>query len=313
MSDPRHHALIEAATSIAAVIPQDDLVQLFDRPLVILSAPRSGSTLLFETLRCSESLWSLGTESHFIFNAFDALHPAKRGYVSGALDESDAAPELLHLLRACFLLLVRDSKGRRWLDVPQDERPERIRLLEKTPRNALNVPFMRALFPDMRAVFLHRAPHETISSIIEAWEVGLSRGGFVTFPDLPGWDRRHWCLLLPVGWQALNGCSLAEIAAFQWQAANQAILDGVRKMPSTHWMATDYRALVTDSAETFRKIARFADFPLDAALTARAERALPHSSTTLSAPRPDKWKRHSALIEPLEPRFQRLAETLTGL
>ena len=40
------------------------LEALFDRPLIILAAPRSGSTLLFETLAESPGVWTVGGESH---------------------------------------------------------------------------------------------------------------------------------------------------------------------------------------------------------------------------------------------------------
>ena len=287
--------------------------ELFQRPLVILSAPRSGSTLLFETLRCSDALWSIGTESHFIFNAFPQLHPALRGYESGALAAADADPELCHQMRACFLVMAQDSRGRRYLDLPENQRPRRIRLLEKTPRNALNIPFMRRLFPDLQAVFLHRDPRETIASIMEAWQTGLSGGGFVTFPNLPGWSLRHWCMLLPPGWRALDGRSLAEIAAFQWHAANSTILRDLRDLGRERWLALRYRDLLDDSAATVRRIAEFAGVPFEGPLRDRVSAPLPLSRTTLSAPARDKWRRHARAIEALAPVYAPLEHELARL
>lgn len=287
--------------------------ELFQRPLVILSAPRSGSTLLFETLRCSDALWSIGTESHFIFNAFPQLHPALRGYESGALAAADADPELCHQMRACFLVMAQDSSGRRYLDLPANQRPQRIRLLEKTPRNALNIPFMRRLFPDLQAVFLHRDPRETIASIMEAWQTGLSGGGFVTFPNLPGWSLRHWCMLLPPAWRALDGRSLAEIAAFQWHAANSTILRDLRDLGRERWLALRYRDLLDDSAATVRRIAEFAGVPFEGPLRDRASAPLPLSRTTVSAPARDKWRRHARAIEALAPVYAPLEHELASL
>jgi hypothetical protein len=310
---PQHQALRRAAETVAAHHSPAALLELFQRPLLVLSAPRSGSTLLFETLRCSDTLWSIGMESHFIFSAFPQLHPAGRGYESGALAEADAEPELCHQMRACFVVMAQDSKGRRYLDSPESERPQRIRLLEKTPRNALNIPFMRKLFPDLQAVFLHRDARETIASIMEAWQTGLTNGGFVTFPNLPGWDLRHWCMLLPPGWRAFNGKSLAEIAAFQWHAANDTILRDLLELDRTRWLPVRYRDLLDDSAATVRRIAEFADLPFDGPLRERASAPLPLSRTTVSAPDRNKWRRQAEAIEALASRYAPLEGALASL
>jgi hypothetical protein len=47
--------------------------QLFTKPIFIVSAPRSGSTLLFETLINSSHLWSIQNESHAIYAKFPEL------------------------------------------------------------------------------------------------------------------------------------------------------------------------------------------------------------------------------------------------
>jgi len=68
---------------ISAALPK------FDRPIFIVSAPRSGSTFLFETLsKCS--VWTIGGESHEIFENIPQLQPEKKGYKSNALDVADA-------------------------------------------------------------------------------------------------------------------------------------------------------------------------------------------------------------------------------
>ena len=313
MLSPQHQALVQAAGVVAARYPEAALLEIFREPLLILSAPRSGSTLLFETLRCSDALWSIGTESHFIFNAFPQLHPAARDFESGALAEADATPELCHRMRACFLVMAQDRRGRRYLDLSAQQRPARILLLEKTPRNALNVSFMRKLFPDLRALFLHRDPRETIASIMEAWQTGLTKGGFVTFPDLPGWDRRHWCLLLPSGWRELNGKSLAEIAAFQWQAANHTILRDLRGLDRSRWLSVRYRDLVDDSAAIVRRIAQFANVPFDGLLRDRVSTTLPLSRATVSPPDPAKWRQHADAVEALASRYAPLEGELASL
>lgn len=304
---PQLQPLRDAAAQIAAQIGADELRALMPAPVVILSAPRSGSTLLFETLRSDDALWSIGGESHLIFNAFPELSPARKGFASGALTAEDATPELCHQMRACFLVLARNAAGQRWLDLPPETRPAPFTLVEKTPRNALNVPFMARLFPDMRVIYLYRDPRETIASLMEAWEIGQN---FVTFPNLPGWDRRNWCLLLPPGWREMNSQPLARIAAFQWIAANGTIADAGRGFDPARWLSLDFADLRSDPAGVASRICDFLHVPFAGALRERVSRPLPLSKTTVSAPKQDKWRRHETEIEAWRGLFDPVAEAI---
>mgnify|MGYP003593273794 FL=1 len=149
----------------------------FDKPVVILSAPRSGSTLLFETLARAPGLHTIGGESHRAIEGIPSLHPAGRGFASNRLEASDAPPEVAEALRKRFVANLRDRDG-----TPAPDGGS-IRLLEKTPKNVLRIPFMRQVFPDARFVVLWRDPRAVLSSMIEAWR----SGHFVTYPILPGW------------------------------------------------------------------------------------------------------------------------------
>ena len=48
------------------LLKEDFQLPEFDRPIFILSAPRAGSTLLFETLSQFPDIWTIGRESHDI-------------------------------------------------------------------------------------------------------------------------------------------------------------------------------------------------------------------------------------------------------
>ena len=47
----------------------------FDRPIFIVSTPRSGSTLLYETLERAPELFSIGDESHGLIEGVPGLSP----------------------------------------------------------------------------------------------------------------------------------------------------------------------------------------------------------------------------------------------
>ena len=60
-------------------------------PVIVLGAPRSGTTMLYHALARHPDLWSLGGESNAILEG--PLHPSRRGWVSNeeAADALDAA------------------------------------------------------------------------------------------------------------------------------------------------------------------------------------------------------------------------------
>ena len=115
----------------------------FDRPVIILAAPRSGSTLLFETLSDSRDFWTIGGESHGVFESISRFNPARGMCDSNALYASDASPEIVTQIRQWFYQNLRDSRGN-----PGRGKTHHPRLLEKTPKNALRVSLLNEIFPD---------------------------------------------------------------------------------------------------------------------------------------------------------------------
>lgn len=250
----------------------------FDRPIIILSAPRSGSTLLFEVLSKSQSLHTIGGESHALIETIPKLNIAYRQFSSNALSADDIDDELRRQLQQRFSDELRDSKG-------QKPKTSSVRLLEKTPKNSLRVDFFNALFPDALFIYLVRDPKENISSIMQAWRSNK----FVTYPNLPGWDKRHWSLLLPPNWQQLNQQPLHNIAAFQWQAANDAIMSQLQKLPAERWCMLSYDQLVSQPEQAVSALCEFTGIEFDPDLAALCRQPLPHSRYTITTPKADKW------------------------
>ncbi|MBL6751218.1 MAG: sulfotransferase [Nevskia sp.] len=270
-----------------------------ERPVFIIAAPRSGSTLVFETLAQAPGLFSLGGEMHGVVERLPQLHPAAAGSNRLTAAHADAAVRS-HILAELGARL-RDRDGR-----PLEGNG---RFLEKTPKNALRVPFFDALFPDALFVFLWRDPRENLSSIIEAWR----SGGWITYPDLPGWDG-PWSMLLPPDWQALRGQPLEQVAAYQWSSANRIALDDLERLPPARWTSLGYAEFLADPAGAVRRICDFAGLPADDRLAAYLARPLPLSQHTLTPPDPDKWRANQAAVErvlqqvePVAARLRRLA------
>lgn len=281
----------------------------FDRPLIIVSAPRAGSTLLFETLAHFPELWTIGEESHEIIEGIPALHPAAHGYASNRLTAADASPAVIADLQDRFARQLRDHTGRHLIDLPAAERPATVRMLEKTPKNALRIPFLHALFPDARFLFLYREPAANIGSMLEGWQSGR----FIAYRSLPGWSRGSWSFLLTPGWETLQEKSVAEIAAQQWQVANATMLADLAALPAAAWSLVHYAELVRDPVLTIRQIAQFAGLAWDAKVAHHLAQPLPISRVTLSAPSEEKWRKHASQIAPLLPGLAAIVQQVATI
>ena len=304
----RQPDIINAARQATGNLSPADVAGMITDPVILLSAPRSGSTLLYEQLAQLGHFWTIGGESHAVFRAFPALRAENPQLDSMALNETHADEITCDLMRRCFLYFLRNRQGVPYLSLPPQSRPTSVCMLEKTPRNALNIPFLLKVFPKARFIYLRRDPRQTVSSLIEAWTLGLQTGRFVTFRDLPGWPLPGWCFLLPRGWREMSGKSIAEIAAFQWSASNVAIMDGLSALGADRFTTLDYSSLTRDPAAALTHLNQVLGFEFTA--PAIQPGTLPLSRTTVSAPNPEKWRRHEAEIEALWPA---LSQTQTEI
>ena len=257
----------------------------FDRPVFVVSTPRSGSTLLFETLGQAPGLHSPGGESHWLIEDIHALSPAAHGWRSNRLTAADAAPEPAERLARAFYEDLRDRDGR--------PATGRVRMLEKTPKNALRVPFFDSVWADSTFVYLHRDVRQTLASMIEAWR----SGAFRTYPQLPGWTGLPWSLLLVPGWERLNGRPLPEVVAHQWATTTQMLLDDLEALPRERVRAVGYGDFLASPQKGVERLAASVGLGWDRRLGS----SLPLSVTTLSAPRADKWRSLEAAIEGVWP------------
>ncbi len=261
----------------------------FDRPVFIVSPPRSGSTLFFETLAQAPGLHTIGDESHQLIEGIPALSIAAKQGASNRLEATDATPETVLELRARFARALRDRAG-----VPP-QAGARVRMLEKTPKNALRIPFFASAFPEARFIYLYRDPREVLASMMEGWESGRFR----TYPRLPGWEGElPWSFLLTPGWKDLARLPLNQRVAAQWATTTQIMLDDLARLPSDRWVVARYDALLTDANAEIKRVCAAMDLGWDRVLGAE----LPLSAYTVSRPHQDKWRARAGAVEAaLEP------------
>ncbi len=288
-----------SAPASAPPAPEPQLPPVLERPIVILSAPRAGSTLLFETLAQAAGVYTIGGESHQLIESIAALRPGRGVVNSNRLTRKAATSAIVTELRQRVAGRIQD----------RDQKPPasgaRVRLLEKTPKNALRVPFLVEVFPDAQFIFLQREPRANLSSMMQAW-----RGkGWVTYSDLPGWPG-PWSLLLPPGYERLQGRPLEEVVAYQWRVANETILDDLADLPRERWTTVRYEAFLADPHAEIGKLLDFAGLAMDPRLADYLAKPLPLSKYTQTRPDPDKWKQNEKEIERVMPQLAAVSARL---
>jgi len=122
-------------------------------------------------------VYTIGGESHQLIESIAALRPGRGVVRSNRLTRRDATSAIVAELRKRFGGRVHDRDGK------PPPPGARVRLLEKTPKNALRVPFLLEVFPDAQFIFLQRERRANLSSMMQAWRAK----GWITYRQLPGW------------------------------------------------------------------------------------------------------------------------------
>jgi hypothetical protein len=179
-----------------------------ERPVFIVGAPRSGTTLVFRLLRESPTFGALPGEGHDLWRTFH--HPRYTGWRSDAVGRGQVRPGERRYVDAWFAARF----------------PER-RFVEKTPENSLRIPYLLELYPDAAFVAVRRDPCRVIASLIAGWRhpAGRYRSYFVPQDlHIAGYEpRRQWCFALIDGWREHANGTIPEIAFEQWSQTTAAL------------------------------------------------------------------------------------------
>lgn len=265
-----------------------------DRPVFVLGAPRSGTTLLYRVLRRSPYLahWQ-PSEAHEVWELDH--HPTLRNWESNVLGAADADDATARRIRRSFYLVAGNHK----------------RFIDKTPRNTLRVPFVDAIFPDAIYVFLQRDGRENVNSLINAWRSPRYRVYELPEPHrIPGVDPNWWKFVLYPGWQADIAGPLEVVCARQWKFANDYSLDarasieggGVSDRAQGRWVTVRYEDLIDDPSSEVGRIMELLGVPLDDVVRAAARAVSDTPVNVVTPPERGKWKKENpAEIERIVP------------
>lgn len=229
------------------------------------------------------------------------VHIKQRGRTQapGATASSALPQQGLDLIRA--FVRARNRLALRGKNTP-------IRLIEKTPENCLRLPFLLALFPDARVLYLTRDGRSNVHSLLEGWmQPHLFPGYRIPIQlSIPGYARGRWAFTLIPGWRELTSSPLEEVCACQWVRCNEAVL-AHRAAAEAHvpYLTLRYEDLVSSPATVLPRVAEFLEIDLAQDLGSFVNH-LPEINA-VSAPERDKWKRKNPeairrilpLIEPM--------------
>ena len=127
-----------------------------DRPVIIVGAPRSGTTLLSRLLETHPDLHLIG-EPRVTWR-----HGNERK--TDMLLRGDARPKVKNFIRNAF---AAETLG-----------ASKQSFVEKSPHNSLRLDFVKAVYPNARIVHIIRDGRESIVSIRDHWQrfsVGIGR------------------------------------------------------------------------------------------------------------------------------------------
>lgn len=248
-------------------------------PVFIVGCSRSGTTVTFETLSAAPDFLSFGYE---IPQFWDGLWgPHDNGWDSEAAGANDARPE--HRDAALRHFYARLGRGR---------------VLDKTCINVMRIPYLHALFPDSKFVFIQRDGRDNISSLIDGWrhDRHFDLEQFLgPSPDpvaINGGEFTQWSFFLPPGWRDYNQAPLEEVCAYQWVGANRLALEAKARLPAEQWIQLRYEDIFERPVEMFQEAFERLDVAFTPELHDRCANLQP-TSIVKGAPKKQKWKEHN--------------------
>ncbi len=244
-----------------------------EAPTFILGAGRSGTTILGILLSMHGKVGFLNEPKAMWHAALeggeDLIGSYDRGAARYRLDAQDATPEVIGAMHRFHGAYLRASFS--------------SRVVDKYPELIFRLPFVRAVFPDAKFLFIARDGWDTCGSI-EGWSdrLGVETGGEVH--DWWGADSRKWRLLVeqlvpehpdlaPHAAAMLDWTSQTQRAAVEWIVTMREGFRQARQAPESV-LHIPYEALCADPRGWMGRIAGFIGLPDDEVFLSYAEQTL---------------------------------------
>lgn len=261
--------LLLAQFAAAKRLPQ---LRRVDRPIFILGTGRSGTTILGKVLSIHPDICFLNEPKGLwsaIYPEEDVIGTYSRGPAFYKLDAAAATPAVrraAHRLYSYCLTLTRSQ-----------------RILDKYPEMIFRVPFIEAIFPDAKLLFLVRNGWDTIHSIA-SWS---ERNATSQFGELHNWwgaNNRKWNLLVEqvigkdpdlsaIAHKVAQFTKQTDMAAVEWIVTMREGLR-LRELIPAKIRIVRFEELTRHPKEEVRSILEFCELPPDHTTLAYANSTL---------------------------------------
>jgi len=242
------------------------------QPLFIIGTGRSGTTILGILMSIHKNVGFLNEPKalwHSILPFEDVIGSYTRAQAKYRLDETDASLGVIrnaHRLFGAYLWTVRSG-----------------RLVDKYPELVFRVPFVKAIFPDAKFIFLVRNGWDTCSSI-EKWSKRLGVNQTGETHDWWGVDNRKWNLMLdelvvpdPIFSGILDDVrklsSHTDMAAVEWIVTMREGIRRKKQNPDCIHLIR-YEDIIEKPRESLSTLLRFAELDDDPIFLSYAEKVL---------------------------------------
>lgn len=243
-----------------------------EQPVFIVGMGRSGTTVLGTVMSMHKDIGFLN-EPRALWHSICPMEDVNGHFGAGPacyrMDEShvtDVMKIQAHRLFGAYLAMVFSN-----------------RLAVKHPTSIFRVPFIKAIFPDARFIFIARSGWGTCRSVVE-WCQAFGRTGHHLIYDWWGINRRKWHLMLEQlvpGDDVLSGIgdrlasidNVRDMAAVEWVLTMREGLRQKARYPDDIHLIR-YEELMANPGKTLLNAGRFCNLPQDEVFLSFATRLL---------------------------------------
>ncbi len=303
---------------------------MFNKPVIIIGAPRSGTSLLHQIIREHPAFISVPRESDVIWNPY--CHPAKNNWDSEGISDAAIDDKMLLQIREIFARsALPASTWQRWSKLGLMQHPVLAKVIRKIYRPAfalltglrkphqhtnkrlvdksvhcpLWLNLVEAVFPDALYIHITRNGFNTVDSMLDGWLLESKRFNTYHLPELviKGYSSQNWNFALPYGWREYADKPLENVVVFQWIAIQQAILTHLQNKPQ-RCLQIKLEDLTSQPAMILEQLADFMEVSNDFSQYAQAVPVVNASEKKVKGLRyPQQIARIAPLLESLQIRL----------
>jgi hypothetical protein len=291
---------------LAPVLPR------FERPIFVLSAPRSGSSHLFEVIKRLSSVLTFEREADFVW--WRVFPYSRLPIPTDYIEREECSEQKTKQIRSLIVLELLRMRRASYQDMLRCIiLREPVRYAEKTIANCFHLDVINEIFPDALFIHLVRDARACISSMIEGWNSRKFMERKV--PVKSGSTITYWKYPIPPKWHTVTKQSIPEICAWSWAEHNRFVLDKLHSdcQFARSYLRVTYEELVGHPEQVTERTAKFVGLHCTkACLDYLRDNHL--SWATVSPPKRDKWKERNlhlvnSVIPTIAPMMQQLGYT----